>query len=68
MIKRTQTLMPATWTLLALFSVYEPVQAVENIGTSASTVSAKFGCCRITAIEWLEYTTGNVANRCHQQL
>ncbi len=30
MIKRTQTLMPATWTLLALFSVYEPVQAVET--------------------------------------
>ncbi|ASJ74350.1 hypothetical protein [Granulosicoccus antarcticus] len=30
MIKRTQVLMPATWTLLALFSVYEPVQAVES--------------------------------------
>ncbi len=30
MIKRTQTLMPATWTLLALFSVYEPVQGVET--------------------------------------
>ncbi len=30
MMKRTQTLMPVTWTLLALFSVYEPLQAVET--------------------------------------